>query len=403
MNTKSLAELALEQGQGIVRLAPNWVPRFYCVPGRRIKLHPDDYYALGGARGGIDERWFSSTTPADNGPLTGVDEGLSAIVFEDGGAMQKVLLRDAISELKEALLGDQFWKEHQGWPMYSKFFDNKGALPHHIHHRDEHARLVGHRGKPEAYYFCPQMNNHGGDFPYTFFGFEPGTTKDQVRETLVNFTKGDNKITNLSRAYRLEPGTGWDVPPGILHAPGSLCTYEPQRASDVYAMYQSLVGDQIVPEELLWKDTPASRKGDFDYLIELIDWEANVDSQFVAHHFMRPKPVKPLDQMHGYVEKWICYRSPHYSAKELTVLPNQTVTITDNAPYGFVLVQGHGTMGRWEIDTPTLIRYGQLTSDEFFVSSAAAAQGVLIKNQSATDPLVMLKHFGPNNPDVPME
>ena len=47
MNTKSLASLALEQGNGIVRLAPNWVPRFYCVPGRRIKLHPDDYYALG--------------------------------------------------------------------------------------------------------------------------------------------------------------------------------------------------------------------------------------------------------------------------------------------------------------------------------------------------------------------
>ena len=403
MNTKSLAELALEQGQGIVRLAPNWVPRFYCVPGRRIKLHPDDYYALGGIRGGIDERWLASTTPADNGPLTGVNEGLSSIVLEDNGTTQQVLLRHAISELKEELLGDQLWKEHQGWPMYSKFFDNNGALPHHIHHRDEHARLVGHKGKPEAYYFSPQMNNHGGDFPYTFFGLEPGTTKDQVRETLINFTKGDNKITNFSRAYRLEPGTGWDVPPGILHAPGSFCTYEPQRASDVYAMYQSLVGNQIVPEELLWKDTPAARKGDFDYLIELLDWESNVDSHFVAHHFMRPKPVKPLEQMRGYVEKWICYRSLFYSAKELTVLPNQTVTITDSAPYGLILVQGHGTLGRWEIDTPTLIRFGQLTSDEFFVSAAAAAQGVIIKNKSATDPLVMLKHFGPNNPDLSKE
>jgi len=402
MNTKSLAELALEQGQGIVRLAPNWVPRFYCVPGRRIKLHPDDYYSFGGNRGGIDERWFSSTTPADNGPLTSVNEGLSAIVVEDGGATQRVLLRDAIPELKEALLGD-IWKEHQCWPMYSKFFDNKGALPHHIHHRDEHARLVGMRGKPESYYFSPQMNNHGGDFPFTFFGLEPGTTKDQVREALINFTKGDNKITNLSRAYRLEPGTGWDVPPGILHAPGSFCTYEPQFASDVYAMYQSLVGDQIVPEELLWKNSPKSRIGDFDYLIELLDWESNVDSNFVAHHFMRPKLVKPPDQLRGYVEKWICYRSPHYSAKELTVLPNQTVTITDSAPYGLILVQGHGTMGRWAIDTPTLSRYGQLTSDEFFVSADAAAKGVVIKNPSTTDPLVMLKHFGPNNPDLPKE
>ena len=81
MGDTSLIHRALEQGQGILRLAPNWVPRSFCVPGRRIKLHPDDYYALGGERGGIDERWFSSTTPADNGPLTGENEGLSFVVF----------------------------------------------------------------------------------------------------------------------------------------------------------------------------------------------------------------------------------------------------------------------------------------------------------------------------------
>jgi len=54
----TLASRALEQGKGILRFAPTWVPRSFCVPGRRIKLHPDDYYVLGGERGGIDERWF---------------------------------------------------------------------------------------------------------------------------------------------------------------------------------------------------------------------------------------------------------------------------------------------------------------------------------------------------------
>jgi hypothetical protein len=80
-----ITQKAFEQGKGILQLAPNWVPRSFCIPGRRIKLHPDDYYALGGIRGGIDERWFSSTTPADNGPLTGENEGLSEVVFEDKG------------------------------------------------------------------------------------------------------------------------------------------------------------------------------------------------------------------------------------------------------------------------------------------------------------------------------
>lgn len=81
-----------------------------------------------------------------------------------------------------------------------------------------------------------------------------------MKECLVNFTRGDNKLITLSKAYKLEPGTAWDVPPGLLHAPGSLCTYEPQKASDVYAMYQSLVGGQLIPEELLWKNTPEEKK-----------------------------------------------------------------------------------------------------------------------------------------------
>src|ERR1700710_1342342 len=95
-----LAAKALEQGKGILRLAPTWVPRSFCVPGRRIKLHPDDYYVLGGERGGIDERWFSSTTPAKNGPLTGENEGLSFIVFNDEKEEERLLLKDAVDELK---------------------------------------------------------------------------------------------------------------------------------------------------------------------------------------------------------------------------------------------------------------------------------------------------------------
>ncbi len=398
----SLAQKAFYQGQGIVRLAPTWVPRSFCVPGRRIKLHPDDYYVLGGARGGIDERWLSSTTPAKNGPLTGENEGLSAIVFNDGSNEERILLKDAIDELKGALIGDRLWNEYKSWPMYSKFFDNMGPLPHHIHHNDEHAAHIGQLGKPEAYYFPPQLNNHGGDFPYTFFGIAPGTTKDQIKECLVNFTKGDNKITTFSQAFKLEPGTGWDVPPGMLHAPGSMCTYEPQKASDVFAMYQSLVNEAIIPEELLWNGTPENRKGDYDQLMEVIDWELNTNPNILETRFMAPKPVKAMEEMEveGYVEKWVCYLSDAFSAKELTVAPGATVIIKDSAAYGLIVMQGHGKMGVWDIETPALIRYGQLTNDEFFVSEQAAMEGVKIVNPSTTDPIVILKHFGPGNPDM---
>jgi len=403
MGEKTIAERALDQGGGIVRLAPAWVPRVFCIPGRRIKLHPDDYWALGSNRGGIDERWFASTTPADNGPLTGKDEGLSQIVVEDGGAVERVLLRDAVAELKAEIIG-KLWDKCGSWPMFSKFFDNRDALPLHIHHDEAHAARVNAAGKPEAYYFAPQVNNHGGTFPYTFFGFRPGVTKDQVRDVLMKYESGDNRICDISVAYKLKPGTGWCVPPGVLHAPGSLCTYEPQKASDVFAMYQSVASEQVVPRELLWKDCPEEEKGNFDYLVDVIDWEQNTDPLFAQKHFLEPIPVRKLEDMRadGYEERWICYGVDEFSAKELTVLPGRCATIRDGGAYGLIVLQGHGKMGVWDIETPSLIRYGQLTYDEFFVSASAAAAGVRITNPSKSDPIVMLKHFGPEaNENIP--
>ena len=48
-----------------------------------------------------------------------------------------------------------------------------------------------------------------------------------------------------------------------------------------------------------------------------------------------------------------------------------------------------------------MIRFGQMTEDELFVTADAAAGGVTIENLSDTEPLVILKHFGPGNPERP--
>ena len=88
-------------------------------------------------------------------------------------------------------------EREKGWNLLCKFFDNMGPIPHHMHQRDEHAQKVGRRGKPEAYYFPPQYNPTDNNFPYTFMGLEPGTTKDEVRRCLENWNKGDNGITVL--------------------------------------------------------------------------------------------------------------------------------------------------------------------------------------------------------------
>ncbi len=82
----------------------------------------------------------------------------------------------------------------------------------------------------------------------------------------------------------------------------------------------------------------------------------------------------------GFIEKWVTYGTGYYSAKELTVLPGRTVTITDSAAYGLILTQGHGTFGKHPVATPAMIRFGDMTQDELFVTAAAAKAGVRIEN-----------------------
>ena len=52
------------------------------------------------------------------------------------------------------------------------------------------------------------------------------------------------------------------------------------------------------------------------------------------------------------------------------------------------------------METPSLIRYGQMTKDELFVTADAARRGITVTNRSESEDLVILKHFGPGNPDA---
>src|SRR5687768_17434705 len=399
-NVRSLVEGALAENKGLLRLAPCWVPRWFLQPGKRLKLHPDDLYAFGLNRGGIDERWFASTTPAANDNRT-ADEGLSYCVV--GG--ERFTLQQAVAECGVTLIGAAIWKKFKKWPVYSKFFDNMGPIPHHMHQNARQAKLVNQEGKPESYYFPPQHNPTGNNFPYTFMGFEPGTTKAQVRKCLEDWNKGDNGILDLSKAYRLKPGSGWLIGPSILHAPGSLCTYEPQWGSDVFGMYQSLVEGREVPWSLLVKDMPKEKHQDLDFIVEQLDWNANVDPYFKENHYLEPIVHNGSDN-EGFVDKWIVYGKVYgeqlFSAKELTVHPGQKVTVKDNGANSIICVQGEGRINKMRLSSPKMIGFHELTEDEVFVTEAAARAGVTYENTSGTEPLVVLRYFGPDvNPDAP--
>ena len=300
-NIGQILQSALDAGEGLLRLTPTWVPRSFLHPGRRIKLHPDDYYAYGAWRGGIDERWFASTTEAANEGRV-PDEGLSYCLFEG----QRFLLRDAVAEAGAALVGEQMFGKYCRWPVYSKFFDNMGPIPHHMHQRQDDAALVGQEGKPESYYFPPQLNNVDNNFAYTFMGLEPGVEKEDVRRCLENWEKGENGIIDLSKAYRLKRGTGWLIPPGVLHAPGSLCTYEPQWGSDVFGMYQNIVEGRYVPWSLLVKDMPEEKHQDLDFIVGQLEWDKNVDTHFKNNNYIEPV-VDEARSGDGWTDRWIVY------------------------------------------------------------------------------------------------
>ena len=398
MSKTSAIHQAFERGAGILQLIPVFVPRRFSKAGRRLRLHPDDYYALGTKRGSIKERWFSSVIPAMNGPLAPPDEGLSYVLPVSEQLNEKVLFKDAVEELGPEIIGAELKSKYGTWPMYSKFFDYEEPLFHHLHLTFEAAKRVGRLGKPEAYYYPPQMNNYGGEFPVTYFGFDPDVTKDMVRERLLMFEGGDNRITELSRAYRIELGTGWSTPPGVVHAPGSFLTYEPQWNSDVNSVYENVAAGEVYPYDFLVENCPDDRKKDVDYVLGLMDWEKNVDLHY-KRRFYRP-PVT-CAQADTYVEKWIVYANDYIAAKELTVFPGQTVTVKDQAAYGCIMVQGHGKFGVYDAEAVISLRYGQRSDDEYFVSEGTAKSGVTITNRSKSEPIVLLKHFANNNPETP--
>ena len=84
-------------------------------------------------------------------------------------------------------------------------------------------------------------------------------------------------------------------------------------------------------------------------------------------------------------------------------MPGASCTIQDAGASGVIVTQGHGRIGKLDVDCPSLIRFGAMTQDEVFISHEAAVAGVTIVNHSKTDPLVTLRYFGPDvHSDMPM-
>jgi len=351
---------------------------------------------MGMSRGAIVERWFSSITLVET-EGAGPTEGMSFVNVDDD-TDQKILFKDFIDELGAELIGQELIDKYGTWPMYSKFYDYRQPLFHHIHHGEEACEKVGIKPKFEHYFFPRQYNQHLGEMPVCYFGFDPSVSKEEVLERLRDHTIRDTRITELSRAFRLELDTGWYTPAGVVHAPGSLCTYEPQWNSDAMALWENVVNGEVFEYDMLTNHLPPEEKDDVANVLAVADWEINTCPDYRARFFRRPVTEQSGK---GYEQQWIVYGNDYVGGKSLTVEPGATVVVKDPCAYGCVVVQGHGKFGNFDCESPTMIRYGSPTADEFFVSKDRAVEGVTITNTSKYEPLVILKHFGPDGNILP--
>jgi hypothetical protein len=387
--TRQAVDRELEANDGVLPLKPAWVARDWLPPGRRLGLDDNEYEVA--ERGFICERWLGSTTRADNriGPA---DEGLSYLRI-DGS--ERITLDAAVNLHGAAIMGHEYASAHDGLGRLAKIYDFGARIPYHVHHREQHAKLVGCKSKDEAYYFPEGVEM--GVHPETFFGVHPWIAETRSYDALLPYLEDwdSDLILRHARAELNVADEGFHVPSGILHAPGTALTIELQEDSDVLAMLQALNAGKIISKDLMFKDVRNEDRERYGerFILELMDWELNGDPYFYENRHLSPQLA---NSQPGGREFWIYYNTKKFSGKKLVVAPGQAFTNQENGVYNVLVWQGQGIYAGHEVVG------GDHSRDELLIAHDRATQPHQVRNTGTTD-LVVIKFFGPDiNSDLPM-
>jgi len=374
-NAESFLSRELDATNGILRLKAAFVARdFYPGLGR---LGVKKYRV--GKRGWICERWIASSVKAEN-VYKVENEGLSFIAFSKSKA--KVSFAESLELIPRRMLGEKYAKEQNiRFGVLTKILDIGLPIPWHIHAKEEDAKKYWNmNGKEEAYYFLDSPVR--GPLPYSHIGVHPDVTEDDLLPLLKRWN--DDKVLDLSPAYRLNAGEGFHVFPGIPHAPGTALTLELQEESDVYNMLQAYCNGKILSRDIFLKGLPNE-----EAVADLIDWEKAKDPYFYRRYHTVPEKVVG-DEEYG-TEYWIFNpnRTWKFSGKELRVPPRRTFESRENGAYAILVWKGEGRVGNLKV------KAGDSKSDELFVSYEAAVESHKITNTGRQE-LVLYKIFGPD-------
>jgi len=382
-NLERLLNEELDATGGVLRLKPAFVARtFYPGLGR---LGVKNYRV--GKRGWICERWIASSVRAEN-VYKVENEGLSFIAFSKSKA--EVSFAQSLDLNPVRVLGEKYAKERNNrFGVLTKILDIGVPIPWHIHAKEEDAKKYWNmNGKEEAYFFLDSPVR--GPLPYSHIGVHPHITRDELLPLLKRWN--DDKVLDLSPAYRLNAGEGFHVFPGIPHAPGTVLTLEVQEESDVYNMLQAFCNGKLLSKDLMLRGLPNE-----EAVANLVDWARSADPNYYKKYHTMPEKVDGLPKESDGVEKWIFNpnRTSKFSGKELRVPSGKTFESQEKGAYAILAWKGRGKVKE------TRIEGGNILRDELFVSDETAAEPHKVTNTGKKD-LVIYKLFGPDVNKAPI-
>lgn len=313
--------------------------------------------------GDVDDRgylpvewWIMSQTPAVN-PMPVDGEGITG-VRDRGGSVHR--LDQAVDACGTLLFGNYVDR----WPLFKlldiggdavqpDFADTLEAppIPAHVHGGSIADGRARGTGKWEAYFFPPTdvgPTRLRLDGVKTRLGLNPQTTREAFTTALLEFGVSDRMYTLLNE-YPIAPYEGWDIPPGVVHAPGPWPTLEVQTPQDDFNLAAWQLGQRLDPEgrarefkELVLRGlrTPC------DYVSELVDWRASTAADFQAAHHRRAAVLEDDDRG----RRLRIFFDP-FDAEALEVRCGKRWTIgADDRPVAVVVWAGSGTVNGMGVD-----------------------------------------------------
>ena len=270
---------ALKAANGILRLAPTWVPRSFLTPGRRLKLHPDDLYAFGAQprrhrralvrlhHAGRQRRRDCRTKGSATSSTTASRRSRSRDAIEP---RRRDAHRRRRSGSKYKQLAGLLASSSTTWGRSRITCTRTTSRPSSSASKASRSPTTSRRSSTTSATTSPTRS----------WASSPARPRRDVRQCLENWNKGDNGILDLRKAYRLKPGTGWLVAAvrparsGFARAPtsrsgaatSSACTSRWSKAATCRGRCSS-------------RTCPKEKHKDLDFIVDQLDWEGNVDPE----------------------------------------------------------------------------------------------------------------------------